>query len=223
MLIAQNISKSFQNNNNNKQSVIHNVSFEIKKSQFYSIKGPSGSGKSTLLHIMGGLEQADSGDIIYNDKNLKDFSQKDWLHFRRFEVSFIFQFFHLFPRLTVLENVILPVQIAGLKHNQFEERAYDLLKKIHLDHKAKQNAQTLSGGEMQRVSIARALINSPKIILADEPTGNLDSKNAKNILQILSDLQHSENISLCLVTHDESVFQQATHRFQLIDGILTKT
>lgn len=219
MLEALHLSKSYSQGKTSEQ-ILHNISFRIEQKDFITIQGKSGSGKSTLLHLLGGLDFPDEGDILFHQKNLKDFSQKDWLHFRRFDVSFIFQFFHLFPRLTVLENIMLPAEIAQNNNVKTQKLAKDLAHQVGLEGQISQYAQTLSGGQMQRVAIARALINSPHILFADEPTGNLDSKSSENILTIIQELHQQHGMAICMVTHDKTVFELGHKKYEILDGLI---
>lgn len=219
LLSLVNISKSFASGKED-LNVLRNLNLQIQEGDFCTIKGRSGSGKSTLLHIMGGLDSADSGQVLYKQKDTRDFSKNDWLHFRRFEVGFIFQFFHLFPRLTTLQNTMVPSWIAGQAQKQKQERAQDLLVTLGLEKQMHQKAQTLSGGEMQRVAIARALLQNPKLLLADEPTGNLDLKNSERLLEELIDLKSKNNLTLVMITHDDDVFNLGQTKLIIENGQL---
>lgn len=217
MISICNIQKSYQLNEK-KQKVIDGLSLEIAPGDFITIRGPSGCGKSTLIHLMGGLDSVDAGDIVYQGKSYQDFSDADWQHHRRFHVAYVFQFFHLFPRLTIAENVLLPARIARVKESYSQSKTTELLTILGLVDKANDVAQNLSGGEMQRVALARALINQPQILFADEPTGNLDSTNALLVLELLSKLREKENLTVVLITHDDEVHQMGHKRLHMKDG-----
>lgn len=195
---------------------LNGIDLKIKKGEFVSIIGPSGSGKSTLLNMIGALDTADEGLVSVADNNLTE--KKDLSDFRSKEIGFIFQLHNLIPNLTVLENVIIPMYGTGLKGHEMAKRAIELIKYVKLDDKANRNPTELSGGERQRVAIARALANKPSIILADEPTGSLDSKNGEMILQRLKELHEKKNVTLIMVTHDLKVASQAQRTIEVLDG-----
>lgn len=195
---------------------LNGIDINIKKGEFVSIIGPSGSGKSTLLNMIGALDTADGGLISVAGNNLTE--KKDLSDFRSKEIGFIFQLHNLIPNLTVLENVIIPMYGTGLKGHEMVSRAIELIKYVKLHDKANRNPTELSGGERQRVAIARALANKPSIILADEPTGSLDSKNGEMILQRLKELHEKENVTLIMVTHDLNVASEAQRTIEVLDG-----
>lgn len=195
---------------------LNGIDLEIRKGEFVSIIGPSGSGKSTLLNMIGALDTADDGMISVAGKNLLE--RKDLSDFRSKEIGFIFQLHNLIPNLTVLENVVIPMYGNGLKGHEMAERAMKLLAYVKLENKTKRKPTELSGGERQRVAIARALANNPSIILADEPTGSLDSKNGQMILQRLKELHEKENVTLIMVTHDMKVASLAERTIEVLDG-----
>ncbi|EKQ53374.1 MAG: ABC-type antimicrobial peptide transport system, ATPase component [Methanobacterium sp. Maddingley MBC34] len=195
---------------------LNGIDLEIRKGEFVSIIGPSGSGKSTLLNMIGALDTADDGMISVAGKNLLE--SKDLSDFRSNEIGFIFQLHNLIPNLTVLENVTIPMYGNGLKGHEMAERAMKLLAYVKLENKTKRKPTELSGGERQRVAIARALANNPSIILADEPTGSLDSKNGQMILQRLKELHEKENVTLIMVTHDMKVASLAERTIEVLDG-----
>ncbi|OPY22829.1 MAG: putative ABC transporter ATP-binding protein [Methanobacterium sp. PtaU1.Bin242] len=195
---------------------LNGININIKKGEFVSIIGPSGSGKSTLLNMIGALDTADRGLISVAGNNLTE--KKDLSDFRSKEIGFIFQLHNLIPNLTVLENVIIPMYGTGLKGHEMVSRAIELIKYVKLHDKANRNPTELSGGERQRVAIARALANNPSIILADEPTGSLDSKNGQMILQRLKELHEKENVTLIMVTHDLKVADMAQRTIEVLDG-----
>lgn len=195
---------------------LNGIDLEIRKGEFVSIIGPSGSGKSTLLNMIGALDTANDGMISVAGKNLLE--RKDLSDFRSNEIGFIFQLHNLIPNLTVLENVVIPMYGNGLKGHEMAERAMKLLAYVKLENKTKRKPTELSGGERQRVAIARALANNPSIILADEPTGSLDSKNGQMILQRLKELHEKENVTLIMVTHDMKVASLAERTIEVLDG-----
>jgi ABC-type lipoprotein export system ATPase subunit len=209
----KNLEKSFDKG---KIKALNGIDLAIKKGEFVSIIGPSGSGKSTLLNMIGALDTADTGSIQVAGNNL--IKQKDLSDFRSKEIGFIFQMHNLIPNLSVLENVIIPMYGSGLKGYQMVERARQLLEYVNLNQKAERKPTELSGGERQRVAIARALANKPSIILADEPTGSLDSKNGLMVLQRLRELHEKENVTLIMVTHDMNVASMADRTIEVLDG-----
>lgn len=192
------------------------VSLEIQKGEVVVIIGPSGSGKSTLLNMIGALDTADAGSINVAGNDLR--KMKDLSAFRSQKMGFIFQLHNLIPNLTVLENVLIPMYGTGRKNNQMIDRAMEVLKYVKLQDKVSRKPTELSGGERQRVAIARALANQPPIILADEPTGSLDSKNGEMILQRLKELHEKENVTLIMVTHDMKVASMAERTIEVLDG-----
>jgi ABC-type lipoprotein export system ATPase subunit len=196
--------------------VLHDVSLRIEAGEFVSLVGPSGSGKSTLLHLAGGLDTPDSGQVRVAGIDLSALSTGDLARLRRRTVGFIFQFFQLLPTLTVRENVELPLIFDGKK----SEVTDALLKRIGLDAKASRYPSELSGGEMQRVAVARALVAGAPLILADEPTGNLDAANAAEVLQLLSEQVRLSGAALLLVTHDAAAAQRADRMLRIEDGRL---
>ncbi|HOI39737.1 MAG TPA: ABC transporter ATP-binding protein [Methanobacterium sp.] len=199
-----------------KIKALNGIDIQIRKGEFVSIIGPSGSGKSTLLNMIGALDTADDGLITVagNDLMLK----KDLSDFRSKKIGFIFQLHNLIPNLSVLENVIIPMYGNGYKSSHMSKRAMKLLKYVKLEDKAERKPTELSGGERQRVAIARALANNPSIILADEPTGSLDSKNGKMVLERLKELHEKENVTLIMVTHDMNVAAMAERTIEVLDG-----
>jgi ABC-type lipoprotein export system ATPase subunit len=220
LLKLQHITKSYQAATN--KPVLDNLDMELDSGETLSILGPSGSGKSTLLNIIGALDKPDSGEVLCGDKNIVDLSDRELADFRNREIGFVFQSHHLLPQCTVMENVLIPT--LTINDNTFRKqckvRAMELIQEVGLwDHKDKFPG-TLSGGECQRVAVVRALINKPKIILADEPTGSLDRKNAQAITELLLKLNHEFNTSLIVVTHSEEIGRQMGRTYQLVDGQL---
>lgn len=194
---------------------LRGVSMEVEKGQWVNIMGPSGSGKSTLLNIIGGLDNSSSGDVIIDSTNINTLSENDLARFRREKIGFIFQQSHLIPYLNAVENVML----AQYFHSMADEKeTIEALTRVGLGHRLKHRPSQLSGGEQQRVCIARALINSPELLLADEPTGNLDRENTKMILQLLKKLHSEEHFTIVLVTHDPFVSKWGQRTLLMEDG-----
>ncbi|EHR32631.1 ABC transporter ATP-binding protein [Helcococcus kunzii] len=200
----------------NKIYAVNNVSFSVEKGEFVAIVGASGSGKSTLLHIIGGVDNKDAGTIIVNRKDISNFSEDDLAIYRRREVGIVYQFYNLLPTLTIKENIEIPYRLDGKKLN--EEKLNNMLNILGLSHRRDNLPNQLSGGEQQRTSIGRALINTPSILLADEPTGNLDSKNSQEIIKLLKDYNEKYNQTIILVTHDPNVADAADRVIQMSDG-----
>jgi putative ABC transport system ATP-binding protein len=196
------------------------VSLEIPKGQFASIMGPSGSGKSTLLHLMGGLDRPSSGQVILGGESIDRLSDHDLSLFRRRKLGFIFQFFNLLPTLSALENVALPRLLGNESLKEIEPRARELLGMMGLESRIHHKPDQLSGGEMQRVAIARALISDPLLILADEPTGNLDSKTGESILSLLRDMALNTGKTIVMVTHDPKAASFGNRLIRMRDGVL---
>jgi ABC-type lipoprotein export system ATPase subunit len=193
------------------------VDLSIESGEFLALIGPSGSGKSTLLHLAGGLDQPDGGRVLLGDRDLAALSIGDRAKLRRREIGFVFQFFHLIPTLTVRENIELPLLLDGAKSNG---RTSDLLDRVGLGHRAAHLPGELSGGELQRAAIARALVAGPQIILADEPTGNLDSATSETVLALLAEQVKDSGAALVMVTHDRDVAARAPRMHTLRDGKL---
>jgi lipoprotein-releasing system ATP-binding protein len=213
MLSAKNIHKKYS-----QLEVLKGVDIEIKKGEIVSIVGSSGAGKSTLLHILGTLDKADAGEIILNNQRISSLSGKRLAAFRNKEIGFVFQFHHLLPEFTALENVCIPGWIAGRKKKEVAKRAEELLKSLGLENRLENKPQQLSGGEQQRVAVARALINNPSIVMADEPTGNLDSANAKELHQLFMDLRNQFNQTFLIVTHNEELAKLSDRIVHMKDG-----
>ncbi|MEO6187536.1 MAG: ABC transporter ATP-binding protein [Ginsengibacter sp.] len=198
--------------------VLKGVDIEINKGEIVSISGSSGAGKSTLLHILGTLDAADKGDIYLDDTRVVELTGKQLAAFRNKHIGFVFQFHHLLPEFTALENVCIPGWIAGRKTKELEEQALSLLQLLNLNDRASHKPGELSGGEQQRVAVARALINNPSIVMADEPTGNLDSANAKELHKLFIDLRRRFNQSFLIVTHNEELAQLSDRVLHMKDG-----
>jgi lipoprotein-releasing system ATP-binding protein len=201
-----------------KLEVLRGVDLEIAPGEFLALRGASGAGKSTLLHLLGGLDSPNAGEIIFRGQNLEKFSERELTNFRRARVGFIFQAYHLLPELTALENVCLPARIARIASGKIQKRAEDLLARVGLQNRLDHKPFELSGGEQQRVAIARALVNEPELLLADEPTGNLDSKTGGEIIELLKSLRVEKNMTLIIATHDAKIAAAAPRVIELTDG-----
>ena len=204
IISVQSISKSFGENSNPLQ-VLKDLSLNLNTGESLGLVGASGSGKSTLLHLICGLEQPDAGNIFIKDVNITDLNADERSLFRSKEVGFVYQFHHLLPDLTALENVALPAMLAGLKKEEALEISASLLEQVNLNHKEKNRPNELSGGERQRIAIARAMSNNPSCLIMDEPTGNLDTKNVENFMDLLLEMVSSREIALIIATHDNNV------------------
>lgn len=219
ILEVKNLTKIY-GNDENKVVALDHVSFTVEKGEFIAIVGSSGSGKSTLLHLIGGVDKPTSGEVIVNGQNVYKKNENELAIFRRREVGLIYQFYNLIPILTVEENMTLPVLLDNKKVNQ--ERLDELLRILDLKSREKHLPRELSGGQQQRVSIGRALMNAPSLVLADEPTGNLDSKNSKEIIDLLKLTQKRYKQTLIMITHDESIAMQADRIIVIEDGKIKK-
>ena len=200
--------------------VLKGVNMSVNKGEVISIVGASGAGKSTLMHIIGTLDQADKGQVIIDNKDLSGLRGKALSDFRNKHIGFVFQFHQLLPEFTALENVLMPAWIAGEKESSADQRAKDLLKRMGLQDRIHHKPSELSGGEQQRVAIARALINNPAIILADEPSGNLDSSNAQQLHQLFFELRNEMNQTFVIVTHNNELADMADRKLTIKDGII---
>ena len=198
--------------------VLRGVDITVEKGEVAAIAGPSGSGKSTLLHILGTLDKADMGDVTMNDARISSLSGKKLAAFRNTHIGFVFQFHHLLAEFTALENVCIPGWLAGRKKGEVKEKAEELLKMLNLAHRMENKPNQMSGGEQQRVAVARALINNPDIVMADEPTGNLDSANAKELHQLFFDLRNKFNQTFLIVTHNEELAKLSDRVLYMKDG-----
>lgn len=219
ILEVKNLTKIY-GNDENKVVALDHVSFTIEKGEFIAIVGSSGSGKSTLLHLIGGVDKPTSGEVIVNGQNVYKKNENELAIFRRREVGLIYQFYNLIPILTVEENMTLPVLLDNQKVNQ--ERLDELLNILDLKSRKHHLPRELSGGQQQRVSIGRALMNAPSLVLADEPTGNLDSKNSKEIIDLLKLTQKRYKQTLIVITHDERIAMQADRIIVIEDGKIKK-
>jgi len=213
MISGKNIYKRYGN-----VEVLKGVNLNISKGEVVSIVGPSGSGKSTLLHILGTLDKPDAGSILMNQTEIQSLSGNRLAAFRNKHIGFVFQFHHLLPEFTALENVSIPGWLAGRKKKEVKEEASGLLQILGISHRLENKPNQLSGGEQQRVAVARALINKPDIVFADEPTGNLDSANAKELHQLFFDLRKQFNQTFLIVTHNEELSQLSDRVLHMKDG-----
>ena len=220
LLRITNIKKSFKAPENAVVNVLNGVNLEIKPETITSIVGSSGSGKSTLLHIIAGLDKIDSGLIEWQGDDITQWDDKKMATFRNTEIGFIFQFHHLLPEFSAIENVMIPAIIHGKSERESNRLAKELLDEFGLSHRIEHRPNQLSGGEQQRVAMARALINTPALILADEPTGNLDEKNSSTVLKYLLTLRDRFNVSILMVTHDKSITEDGDFIFEMNDGKL---
>ncbi|MFJ3456812.1 lipoprotein-releasing ABC transporter ATP-binding protein LolD [Scandinavium goeteborgense] len=200
--------------------VLHNVSFSIGEGEMMAIVGSSGSGKSTLLHLLGGLDTPTSGDVIFSGQPLSKMTVAAKAELRNRELGFIYQFHHLLPDFTAEENVAMPLLIGKKKPAEIQERARAMLAAVGLDHRRSHRPSELSGGERQRVAIARALVNNPRLVMADEPTGNLDARNADSIFQLLGDLNQQQGTAFLVVTHDLQLAKRMSRQLEMRDGHL---
>lgn len=215
MIKINDIHKSF-----GKVEVLKGVNLTIEKGQVACIVGASGAGKSTLLQITGTLEKADKGNIIIDGQDVYKLSQKNLAAFRNKKIGFIFQFHHLLPEFTALENICIPAFIAGMPKKETTDKALQLLDYLNLTDRKDHKPSMLSGGEQQRIAVARALINDPAIILADEPSGNLDSQSAKELHQLFFDLRDKSGQTFVIVTHNPQLAEMADKTFTMKDGVI---
>jgi len=216
MIRLDSIERVFQVGNENVHA-LNNVSLKISQGEYITIMGPSGSGKSTLLNIIGLLDRPDKGFYIFDDVNTTDLSDEQQALVRRYKIGFVFQFFHLVPRLTASENIELPLIFAGVEPDERKDRVKVALEDFGLADRAKHRPNQLSGGQRQRVAIARATIMEPRVVLADEPTGNLDRASGKEVIEILEKL-NKKGIILILVTHDPDIGNRAARKISMVDG-----
>jgi putative ABC transport system ATP-binding protein len=194
------------------------VSFTVEPGDFVALMGPSGCGKSTLLHLCGAMDRASSGTVALNGRDLSLLGDDELTRVRREQVGFVFQFFNLLPTLTVSDNIALPCLLAGMKDQEAERRARTLAERVGIAHRLSHYPQQISGGEMQRAAIARALVHQPALLVADEPTGNLDSENGANVLSLIGDLNREMNVTVLLATHAADVAAAASRVLKMKDG-----
>ena len=220
ILSSENITKSYQSTKKVKLEVLKSISVEIEANKISVIVGASGAGKSTLLHILGGLDRPDSGSVFYEQKNIFDFNNDKLAKFRNENMGFVFQFHHLLPEFTAIENVSIPQMIKGVSLKSATKNSLRLLEIVGLKDRAEHKPAELSGGEQQRVAVARALANDPKIIFADEPTGNLDSANSDSIHKLLFDLRDNFKKTFVIVTHNPELMKLADIILEIKDGVI---
>ena len=199
---------------------IRGISFNIEKGEFVAIMGPSGSGKSTLLHMLGFLDKPTKGKYSFDGKTVKDYLEEEVAEIRNKKMGFVFQAFNLLSKTTVLENVKLPLFYSNIKESLWNDMAMKAIESVGLAHKANSEQSRLSGGERQRVAIARALVNNPSVVFADEPTGNLDSKSGKSIIEIIQKLNKEENRTIILITHEDDIAEYAKRIIGIKDGVI---
>jgi len=200
--------------------VLRGISLGVRKGEIIAVVGASGAGKSTLLHIIGTLEKPTSGRVLYNGTDVFAMGEEELARFRNLHIGFVFQFHHLLPEFTALENVAMPALIHGKAFSEIRAIAMDLLREVGLEERAEQKPPKLSGGEQQRVAVARALMNSPRVILADEPSGNLDSENARNLHKLIWNLSRNRGQTFIVVTHNEALAKQADRIVHIADGVI---
>lgn len=221
MIQLQNITRTFQVGGQQIHA-LNNINLTINKGDYVSIMGPSGSGKSTLLNVIALLGQPTSGKYFLNEQDVTQLNDDQLARVRRENIGFVFQFFHLIPRLTAAENIAIPMVLAGIAVKERKQRVAEALAAVNLEQRATHRPDQLSGGQMQRVAIARAMIMRPEILLADEPTGNLDSKTGQEIIALLEQL-NQQQVTLLTITHDQSIGARAQRCIHLMDGQLEKS
>ncbi|OOF42102.1 lipoprotein releasing system, ATP-binding protein [Rodentibacter rarus] len=219
LLQCENISKFYQEGDNQTQ-VLKGVSFAIQPNELVAIVGSSGSGKSTLLHTLGGLDQPTSGEVFIKGQSLQKASEAELAKLRNQHLGFVYQFHHLMADFSALENVMMPLLIGRQNKTEAKDRAEKMLNAVGLSHRITHRPSALSGGERQRVAIARALVNHPALVLADEPTGNLDHKTTESIFELIQTLNQEQNIAFLLVTHDMALAEKLSRCLTMQDGVL---
>ena len=217
LLAASNLQKIYTTGDA-RVAALAGVSFEVAAGEFVALMGPSGCGKSTLLHLCGAMDRPSGGTLRLNDRDLAALDDDDLTRVRREQVGFVFQFFNLLPTLTVSDNIALPSLLAGVKSSAAEQRARQLADRVGITHRLNHYPQQISGGEMQRAAIARALIHKPSLLVADEPTGNLDSENGANVLALISELNRETGVTVLLATHAADVAGAASRVLKMRDG-----
>jgi putative ABC transport system ATP-binding protein len=221
MIELKNVTRRYQQGEN-AVLALDDVSLRIEPEEFVAVTGESGSGKSTFLHLIGGLDRPDAGEVLVNGVVLHTASDKELTQYRARDLGIVFQFFNLLPTLNVLENVCVPLEFQGIKFREATARAREMLKLVGMEKREHHFVHQLSGGEMQRAAIARALVHRPKVLLADEPTGNLDAANAENVLEIFRRIVEERLTTLVVVTHSVEVAETAERRIHLRDGRETR-
>ncbi|ENR5391838.1 TPA: lipoprotein-releasing ABC transporter ATP-binding protein LolD [Providencia rettgeri] len=219
LLVCENLSKTYQEGTLSTQ-VLKNVSFSMGLGEMMAIVGSSGSGKSTLLHLLGGLDTPSEGNVIFRGQHINQLSSDERAAIRNKDLGFIYQFHHLLPDFTALENVAMPLLIGGIAKETAFSKATEMLEAVGLAHRAGHRPSELSGGERQRVAIARALVNEPALVLADEPTGNLDLRNADAIFELLGELNRTQRTAFLVVTHDMTLARRLSRQLEMRDGHL---
>tara|TARA_R110001583_G_scaffold8007_4_gene39144 strand:+ start:845 stop:1528 length:684 start_codon:yes stop_codon:yes gene_type:complete len=222
IITCQNLSKVYQEGRL-ATTVLHGVNLAVEKGELLAIVGTSGSGKSTLLHLLGALDTPSTGNVIFNGNNIHKLSSKQQAKWRNQELGFVYQFHHLLSEFSALENVAMPLLIAGETIKTAQKKATELLERVGLSQRIQHRPAELSGGERQRVAIARALINNPSLVLADEPTGNLDAKNAESVYQLLKELNSELDTAFIVVTHDQKLANKLDRQLYMTNGILQDT
>lgn len=217
MIELKNVTKTYELGGE-KIFALDQVNLKVGKGDFIAIVGPSGSGKSTLANVIGGLDMPDEGEVLVDGKNITKVGDSELSDYRNKKIGFVFQSYNLHPTYTALENVMVPLIFSGMAPREREKRALDCLKTVDLEDRIKHRPNQLSGGQRQRVCIARALANNPEVIIADEPTGNLDTKKGAEIVEILKGLNQKSGITLVIITHDQQVAKQAKRIITLRDG-----
>ncbi|GAC14892.1 lipoprotein-releasing ABC transporter ATP-binding protein LolD [Aliiglaciecola lipolytica] len=219
LLICKNVSKTYQENES-KVQVLDNINFTVGRAEQIAILGSSGSGKSTLLHILGALDSPTSGNVFFKQQDIFAFNEKQQADFRNKCLGFVYQFHHLLPEFSALENVAMPLLIGKTKSDLAKHRAEEILKRVGLSHRLSHKPAKMSGGERQRAAIARALVTQPDLVLADEPTGNLDHKTGQSIYQLLNELREQISTSFIVVTHDIELAAKLDRTLNITDGKL---
>jgi len=214
------LTKEYQVSKVETLKVLKGIDTEIFEGEVITIVGPSGAGKSTLLHIMGTLDKPTKGEVIFDGEDVFRLSSNELAKFRNTRIGFVFQFHHLLPEFSAIENVCLAAMISGKSMKSVEPKAKDILTEVGLGERLHHKPSELSGGEAQRVAIARALINSPKVILADEPTGNLDTKNSDEVMHLIFDLRKKYNQTFVIVTHNEKFAEMTDRTLKMVDGVI---
>ncbi|WP_372881725.1 lipoprotein-releasing ABC transporter ATP-binding protein LolD [Psychromonas sp.] len=219
ILVCRNLSKVYREGKLT-TPVLHNVDLAVHSGELLAIVGSSGSGKSTLLHLLGALDTPTQGAVFYKGKNIHQLSANQQAEWRNKSLGFVYQFHHLLSEFNALENVAMPLLIAGESIKTAKKRSEAMLKRVGLEHRILHRPSELSGGERQRVAIARALINKPKLVLADEPTGNLDAKSAESVYQLIKTLNEELGTAFVVVTHDQQLANKLTRQEQMVSGVL---
>lgn len=201
-------------------SVLKGIDFTVNRGEIIAVMGRSGAGKSTLLNVLGTLDRPDAGAVWFDQKNIFKYKDKQLSRFRNENIGFVFQFHYLLPEFTALENIILPGMITGKNTKILEKKAFELLEKMDMVSRAKHRTNELSGGEQQRIAFARALINNPKLILADEPSGNLDSESSGKLLDVMWSFAREFNTAFLVVTHDKAIAERADRVINIVDGVV---